>query len=154
MELQKVTYKQALLLEDFGFKGNSDSGYDLEGNYGIRTGEDGDVIWFYSRKGKSNHQFDSNHEIRLTPAPEVALAIKWLLEKKKIYISVLPVGKNEWRFDVVHLEKWRKNMAGSISWENVMERFKSRDKAEIAGLDWALTDLANEKLKKKKPSKT
>lgn len=76
-ELQKVTYRQALLLEDLGFKGRSDSGYDLEGNYGIRVGEDGDIIWFFRpKKGRPHYQYDFNHEIKLTPAPEVALAAK------------------------------------------------------------------------------
>ena len=127
-EFPFVTKKQAVKLKELGF--------------------DWSVTSCYSKTSEQvgyNLPRNFNTDERGYSAPTVAHALRWLREKKKIFVKAFPMGKGTWMFNITFLTKWKGSTSDNMLWDDDAKPFKRYDKAESRGLDYALDYLLKQK---------
>lgn len=125
-KLQRVTFKQAENLWALGF------------NYEMKEYYQG-----WDKKLVSSESENHNSSLNCFSAPEISLAIKWLRDEKKIWVFVFYDYDNTAREYPNLAFKWQ--MAKSFGVDTTNAIYHSYEKAESAGLDYALDYLLKEK---------
>ena len=84
-----------------------DTGYNNDGVFASRIGQDGECIWFDNGL-KTWSQWDFNYEEKLIPAPELFYVQKWLRDEKGTNVYCVPSSlssaPNCWTWIIVSMD--------------------------------------------------
>ena len=114
-----ISYELALKLEEKGF--------DCDNNYGYN--DKGDIC-------VPVYNIDEDQLMTMTPCPEIHEVLKWLREKKKLYVSIMTFMFQEgWCYEIIQIGKNPKLITTQRNSCNTYEE------AAIAGIEYVVDNL-------------